>query len=452
MSAEIILVGAAKMTDEKLKISLSTLGLSASIVGFKDIAEALEKNTSCTTLIFNLETSNSDQDFAICSKIVDTIKNNANTCDIRILGIGISNHLMKSSIPSQFDDLLFGTPRIPAILARVVAFQRLKTMRTELIRRNAIAEKYGFETPAPSILSEEEEKNTSILLTGRPNGFARIEATLSKNATLNVALSLEAALEYLERENYDTLIINAGVSPTRYLEFVSNIRQNPALYNLPILLIANPTKLSDSHIAYSAGVTDIIDAPVNQKELIIRINALIEEKRFRGSMGKAYEEARHYPTHDALTGLYAHGFFHEHLNQLISDSIKAYRPFSLITIELENLKSINEQFGYSYGDSILRQVSEILMRIVRGEDLAARYSGRFFIITLPDTNANHAENVVKRIEGIVQKTEFICSSGSKPITVELNAEVIESRGETNSNQILKRSHQLNKRNSADRAA
>ncbi|MES1923564.1 hypothetical protein MHBO_005156 [Bonamia ostreae] len=76
------------------------------------------------------------------------------------------------------------------------------------------------------------------------------------------------------------------------------------------------------------------------------------------------------------------------------------------------------------------------MTIIRGEDLAARISGRTFTLTLPDTNYEDAANVLKRIEGIVKRTQFICETDCSPISVELTAQIIESNGETSAQELF----------------
>ena len=453
--AEVILIGGGIVTEQKLITALNERGKTVARAEFTEISDALRASPQCDTLIFNLEGSQSDQDFTICSKIAAAIKANPKTSHIRIVCIGISERIITSATYAQFDDLMFGQPRIPAIVARVTALQRLKTMHAELQRRNTISEKYGVQPDIPINFAGNDKRKAKILVTGREKGFTRIETTLRECADVSLNLSLRASLETLEREKYDMLIINGGITPTRYLEFVSKIRQNHAFYNLPILLIANPSKLSDSHIAYTAGITDIIDSPVHEKELLVRVDSLVEEKRFRSSMDRAYHGVRQFSTHDSLTGLYVHGFFYEHLSEIIKNSKNTASHFSLISLKIENLEKINEDFGYAAGDTVLRQIGEILMLIVRGEDLASRFSARHFILTLPDTNAGHAANVVKRIEGIVQNTAFMPPLETKPIAVQLSAEIIESRGETNPKQILNRLGQAgesNKPQNSDYAA
>ncbi|MBO6548782.1 MAG: diguanylate cyclase [Rhizobiales bacterium] len=439
----VILVGSNSTSttqQQKMMNAIEQSGFKTVETTFQDLASALKEAHAHDILIFNLEGLTEETGFLKCNKLAETIKNNPPTQTMKLLCVGISNSICeqtKEIFNHSFNDLIFGPIRVPSVISRLKSLVRLDTMDKELNRRSTINEQYGL-TQKYDRSSSVSIKNAKLLVTGRPNGFSRIEETLSPIATLVGALSNQAAFEYLEREKFDILIINGGRNPARYLEFIEKVRSNTELYSLPILFVAHPSKLSDSHIPYEAGVTDFIEAPVNKNELILRTKALIQEHRFRDTLAKTYLEARHIPTNDALTGLYTYSYFREHLDCLLEDYLALKSKFSIITISIENIEEINRDYGYTSGDQVLRQVSEILMTINRGEDLLSRISGRKFVLTLPNTNQKQAITVVQRVEGILKQTKFICESDCSPMTVNLNAEVTEYDGEENADEFLKK--------------
>lgn len=439
----VILVGSsntASNQQQKLMNAINQSGFKTIDTTFQDLASALKQAHAHDILIFNLEGLTEETGFLKCNKLAETIKNNPATSTIKILSVGISNSICdktKEIFNHSFNDLLFGPIRVPSIISRLKSLVRLDTMDKELNRRSAINEQYGL-TQKYNRSSLVSHENSTLLVTGRPNGFSRIEDTLSPIATLVGALSTQAAFDYLEREKFDILIINGGRNPARYLEFIETVRMNAELYSLPILLVAHPSKLSDSHIPYEAGVTDFIEAPINKNELVLRTKALIQEHRFRDTLAKTYLDARHIPTNDALTGLYTYSYFREHLDYLLEEYLPLNKKFSLISIAIENIEEINRDYGFASGDQVLKQVSEILMTINRGEDLLSRISGRNFVLTLPNTNQKQAINVVQRVEGILKQTKFICESDCTPMTVNLNAEITEYDGEQSADEFLKK--------------
>ena len=434
---DILLVSFEQTAQEKLITALNKAGLNVQTCQFKTLAQTLQQQVNFDILVFNIAKLKTQDQLASCLTLAQKIKLNAATKNIRLLCIGIDQTLMQDLQSHDFDDLIFGEICIPSILSRVKAQIRLNTMQSELNRRLFIAEKYQCEALINNQLTQ-PVKEASILVTGRPNGYSVIEETLSPNCTLIGTLSLETAKEYLNRQAFDMVIINGGRMPTRFMPFVEQIKKNPQWFTLPVLLVAYPSKLTDSHIAYEAGITDIIEAPVNRNELLLRTTSLIKEWRFRSAMAQSYSSARHIPTNDALTRLYTYSFYREHLEEIIKDHSHTKRTFTLITIAIENLPQINEKYGFMTGDQVLSQVSEILMTMIRGEDLAARISGNKFVLTLPDTPADHANKVLKRIEAILKQTKFMGITGGQSITVDLAAHVLESNGKTNSNELVKR--------------
>jgi len=432
---EILLVSSGQNGQDKLITALSQAELNVQTCQFKTLAQTLSQKSNFDILVFNIATLTTQDQLSTCLTLAEKIKHNCATKNIRLLCIGIDQTLMQDQQNHDFDDLIFGDIRIPSVVARVKAQIRLNTMQSELNRRLHIAERYQCEALINNQLNQ-PIKEASILVTGRPNGYSVIEETLSANCTLIGTLSLETAKDYLNRQPFDMVIINGGRMPTRFLPFVEQIKKNPQLFTLPILLVAYPSKLTDSHIAYEAGITDIIGAPVNRNELLLRTTSLIREWRFRSAMAQSYLSARHIPTNDALTGLYTYSFYREHLDQIIKDHSQTKRTFTLITIAIENMSDINTQYGYMAGDQVLSQISEILMTMIRGEDLAARISGNKFVLTLPDTSADHASKVLKRIESILKQTEFMGTTGGAPITVDLAAHVLESNGDLGSDELV----------------
>ncbi len=107
---------------------------------------------------------------------------------------------------------------------------------------------------------------------------------------------------------------------------------------------------------------------------------------FKIGVDEALERIKHF-SFDVLTGLYNRR------------GIKCVEnDFSLIFIDLDNFKKINDNFGYSIGDEILQKFSDILKKISRNTDLFIRWGGDEFVLILPNTSARDAEIIVYRIK------------------------------------------------------
>lgn len=124
---------------------------------------------------------------------------------------------------------------------------------------------------------------------------------------------------------------------------------------------------------------------------------------------KSEEEIKHLSYHDFLTDIYNRYFFEEELKRL--DSERLY-PISIVIIDINGFKLVNDAFGHEKGDEILKNTAKILKTCFRKEDIVARYGGDEFIILLPSTSTVVASSIVERVHSLFKfdsYKEFIMS-------------------------------------------
>lgn len=111
---------------------------------------------------------------------------------------------------------------------------------------------------------------------------------------------------------------------------------------------------------------------------------------------KAHEEQlEHLSTHDVLTGLYNRTFYEAELSRLTAS--RRY-PVSVIVIDLDGLKHINDTYGHAAGDNMIRKAATIIMNAFRAEDLVARTGGDEFVVLLPETSADGLKASIERLQ------------------------------------------------------
>ena len=106
---------------------------------------------------------------------------------------------------------------------------------------------------------------------------------------------------------------------------------------------------------------------------------------------------------DSLTGLYNHRFFHEMFDKEISSANRHSKVFSLVTFDLDGFKPINDTLGHKFGDNVLKEISNIVIKTLREEDLAFRIGGDEFAILLPDTALKGGVIIAQRLRMAVEK-------------------------------------------------
>ena len=104
---------------------------------------------------------------------------------------------------------------------------------------------------------------------------------------------------------------------------------------------------------------------------------------------------------DPLTGIANRRIFYEHLEQLAAVDAQ---PFAILMLDLDDFKSLNDEYGHQRGDEVLVQVAGILRDNVRAEDLLARYGGEEFIVAMPEASLEEAATVAERLRAAVAES------------------------------------------------
>ena len=116
---------------------------------------------------------------------------------------------------------------------------------------------------------------------------------------------------------------------------------------------------------------------------------------------------------DFLTGLKTRRYFEEQLDRELKRAERSGNPLSVVLIDVDHFKLVNDSYGHQTGDRILREISSRLMNGRREIDTVARYGGEEFIIILPDTNLVGADHVAQRLREDIESTGFAVSSSSQ---------------------------------------
>ncbi|MCM8900741.1 GGDEF domain-containing protein [Caldicoprobacter algeriensis] len=124
---------------------------------------------------------------------------------------------------------------------------------------------------------------------------------------------------------------------------------------------------------------------------------------------------------DPLTGLYNRLAIEKMLSKVWSTAQTTKTPFTLAMVDLDNFKSINDSYGHIVGDEILKEVSSIIKKSLREEDVVMRYGGEEFVILLPGTDGSSALNPLERIRRRIENAEL--SEFKLKITVSIGGAV-----------------------------
>jgi diguanylate cyclase (GGDEF)-like protein len=128
------------------------------------------------------------------------------------------------------------------------------------------------------------------------------------------------------------------------------------------------------------------------------------------------EQMRHFAEHDDLTGLWNHRIIIERLRGEVDRSQREGVPISLILVDLDHFKEVNDTYGHPAGDHALREISAVFLRSVRSYDWVGRYGGEEFLLILPGTNVSSARLRAEHLRVAVQVTHIQSADTNIKIT------------------------------------
>jgi diguanylate cyclase (GGDEF)-like protein len=147
----------------------------------------------------------------------------------------------------------------------------------------------------------------------------------------------------------------------------------------------------------SEGFTEE-DAQLLWTLILVAENLLTREQASEGLLRFAFT--------DYLTGLRTRGYFEQQLDLEVKRSDRKGQPFSLLMVDIDHFKTLNDSYGHHVGDVVLRQVTALLVKDMREVDTVARYGGEEFVIILPETAEPEAIFVAQRLRRAVQSSGF----------------------------------------------
>jgi diguanylate cyclase (GGDEF)-like protein len=110
---------------------------------------------------------------------------------------------------------------------------------------------------------------------------------------------------------------------------------------------------------------------------------------------------------DALTGLYSRTYFIELAEREMERTLRYGEPFSIIVLDIDGFKVVNEIYGHPAGDKVLKVFSQVILDTLRQSDVVARFGGDEFVTLLPNTSAKNVQACIERIHKVLQRTSIV---------------------------------------------
>ena len=340
------------------------------------------------------------------------------------------------------DDFL--TKPIPelALTARVRSLARLKMVVDELRMRALTSRDIGIESPEREALADTGRDGRVLIVDDRPASYERVAAMLTKEQEVEVETDPNHALFRAADGNFDLLIVSLNLENFDALRLCSQLRSLERTRNIPILVITEPDNNARMVRGLEIGVNDFLLRPIDKNELLARVRSQVRKRRYTERLRDNVQMSIEMAITDALTGLFNRRYMESHLATLVEQAASRGKPLTVMVVDIDYFKAINDSHGHDAGDDVLRDFALRIKRSIRGIDLACRYGGEEFVLVMPETDMAVAAMVAERLRRRIAAEPFAIQQGSRvvPVTISIGIAALRGKDDTAAS-VLKRADQ-----------
>jgi two-component system cell cycle response regulator len=318
-------------------------------------------------------------------------------------------------LESGADDFLTKPINDMALFARMRSLVRIKLLLDELRLRDKTSLQMGIQPDVKNAFISDVSGARILLVDDDETQGKQIVAKLGEIYTVEWIKDSEQAMVKSTQENFDTIIISTLLSDADGLRLASQIKSHVETRNVPLLVFVDEDDSRTMFKALEMGINDYLTVPVDKNEMTARMRTQIRRKKYQEALKSTYQQSISMAITDGLTGLYNRHYLNTHLDNMVKQSLQNGKYISLMIMDMDHFKQVNDTYGHDVGDMVLKQLADIIIQASRSTDLAARFGGEEFVILMPETDPQAALGAANRMREIVEAYEFSIGEGAPPL-------------------------------------
>ncbi|MBN9046722.1 MAG: PleD family two-component system response regulator [Rhizobiales bacterium] len=357
--------------------------------------------------------------FEVCRRL----KSDARTANIPVVMITSLDSAKDKirGLEAGADDFLSKPAGDLHLMSRIKSLARLKLVSDELFRRtNTVADTEVEALLASKVAGDMQDAAHILIVDEDEDEGAQLSTILGGKYRVDVANDANAALIRAVNTDYDSIIVSAAFAGYDPLRLCSQLRTIERTRLVPIILIVREDEGALVVRALELGVNDYLMRPLEKLELFARLRTQIKRKCHNDLLRQSMNRTIIMAVTDDLTGLHNRRYLDSHMPVLHSRAMGRERPLTVLMIDLDYFKRVNDQYGHDGGDDVLREFATRLQKNTRGMDLLCRYGGEEFIVVLPDATMDCAAVVAERIRSSVAAKPFAIMGGRHKVDMTIS--------------------------------
>ncbi len=259
-----------------------------------------------------------------------------------------------------------------------------------------IREALGFNSVLISLYNEDEEHFERMAQAGIDEIWDKVKA--QKPPASEIFSLLQD--KYKVGECYFVSHTEATISPYDVIPAKSTVSSEPGDWD-PLDGLFVPLVDKNNRLLGIISVDEPSDGKIPTMETLNALEVLANQTVNALENAQIHAKTRRKAVMDALTGLYNHGYFQETLANMGREHTESGQPYTILMMDLDNFKQVNDTYGHLVGDEVLKAVAPAINSCIRRGDISARYGGEEFAVLLPHCDHRKADVIAERIRNAV---------------------------------------------------
>lgn len=237
---------------------------------------------------------------------------------------------------------------------------------------------------------------------------AEYYATLLRDAGMDVQILSKPQQLLAEMASYRPELVLMDMYMPEYsgVELAQLLRQDNLYLDVPIVFLSTERNYGKQLSAIECGADDFLTKPIRPSHLLSSLTSRVER----------YRLLRDLIMRDSLTGLYKHSTIKEQIEREVLRAKRGKTPLAFAMIDLDHFKHVNDDYGHSVGDQVIRTLSRLLQQRLRRADVIGRYGGEEFAILFPETELEAAAEVLDSLRKVFSKIIHQTEKGGFSVT------------------------------------
>jgi diguanylate cyclase (GGDEF)-like protein len=282
-----------------------------------------------------------------------------------------------------------------------------------------------------------EYQQTILIIDDAKENIVVLSRLLKSHGNIIFAQNGEEGLLSAMQSIPDLILLDISMPGLDGFEVLMRLKQSPSTADLPVIFITGIPDSDTEEKGLTLGAVDYITKPFSSAVVKARVRHQLKLQRLTRALKDANARLTLLAMTDPLTGAHNRRYFIDMLKNEMSRARRYHHPTSLMVLDIDRFKAINDNFGHDAGDQVIIEVVRTSSEVLRKNDVFSRFGGEEFTILMPETTLEEAAQIAGRLCEKVAETQITTNDHQINFTISGGVAQLED-GDLTPEAILKR--------------